>query len=88
MANSRLPRTMRKGTRGDIQDANLYQMVNKGWRDPFNKTKRLTMPAFGDVLSPEQIRAVITYLKTLWTAEQRQFQMEESQGHPYPSEAR
>src|SRR5258705_9623841 len=69
-------------------DAELYQMVDKGWRDPFNKTKRLTMPAFGDVLSPEQIRAVITYLKTLWTAEQRQFQLEESQGHPYPSEAR
>jgi len=67
-------------------DADLYQMVNKGWRDPFNKTKRLTMPAFGDVLSREQIRAVIAYLKTLWTPEQRQFQLEESQGHSFPSE--
>jgi|SRR6266404_144846 len=69
-------------------DADLYQMVDQGWRDPFNKTKRLTMPAFDDVLSQEQIRAVITYLKTLWTPEQRQFQLEESQGHPFPSEAR
>lgn len=69
-------------------DAELYQMVNKGWRDPFNKTKRLTMPAFGEEMSPEQIRAVITYLKTLWTPEQRQFQLEESQDHPFPSEAR
>jgi mono/diheme cytochrome c family protein len=69
-------------------DAELYKMVIKGWRDPFNKTKHLTMPAFGDVLSQDQVRAVITYLKTLWTSEQRQFQAEESQGHPFPSEAR
>jgi hypothetical protein len=38
------------------------------------------------VLSREQIRAVIAYLKTLWTPEQRQFQLEESQGHSFPSE--
>jgi len=66
-------------------DAELYMMVSKGWRDPFNKTKRLTMPAFQDVLTPEQIRAVITYLKTLWTPEERRFQSEESQDHPVPS---
>ncbi len=53
-------------------------MVRDGWRDPFNKTKHLTMPAFGDQLSPKQIRAVITYLKTLWTPEQRQYQREET----------
>lgn len=69
-------------------DAELYEMVSKGWRDPFNKTTRLTMPGFGDVLSLQQIRVVITYLKTLWTPEQRQFQVEESQGHPFPSESR
>ena len=61
-------------------DAELYEMVSKGWRDPFNKTERLTMPSFADVLSPEQIRTVITYLKTLWTPDQRQFQAEESKG--------
>lgn len=59
-------------------DAMLYRMVSEGWRDPFNKTDRLTMPPFRDVLSPEQIRDVITYLKTLWTPEQRQFQWEET----------
>src|SRR6266849_1464164 len=64
-------------------DAELYMMVSKGWRDPFNKTERLTMPAFGDVLSPDQIRAVITYLKTLWTSEQRRFQSEESRGQSF-----
>ncbi len=65
-------------------DAMLSEMVSKGRRDPFNKTKRLTMPAFGDVLSAEQIRAVITYLKTLWTPEQRGFQVEESRNQPFP----
>lgn len=59
-------------------DAMLYRMVGEGWRDPFNKTKRLTMPAFRNTLAPEEIEAVITYLKTFWTAEQRQFQREET----------
>jgi mono/diheme cytochrome c family protein len=59
-------------------DTMLYEMITKGMRDPFNSTTRLTMPPFGDVLSPEQIQAVIAYLKTLWTPEQRAFQSEES----------
>jgi mono/diheme cytochrome c family protein len=57
-------------------------MVGKGWRDPFNKTKRLTMPAFGETLLPEQIHSVIGYLKTLWTPEEQQFQSEETRDHP------
>jgi mono/diheme cytochrome c family protein len=65
-------------------DTDLYEMVSKGWRDPFNKTKRLTMPAFGDVLSQQGIVEVITYLKTLWTPEQRQFQLKESRDQPLP----
>lgn len=59
-------------------DAMLYRMVSEGWRDPFNKTRHLTMPAFGDRLSPGQIRDVIAYLKTLWTPEQWRFQEEET----------
>jgi mono/diheme cytochrome c family protein len=66
----------------------LSEMVSKGWRDPFNKTKRLTMPAFSDVLSAEQIRTVITYLKTLWTPQQRGFQVEESRNQPFPHQMR
>lgn len=65
-------------------DAVLYRITERGWRDPFNRTQRLTMPAFGDSLAPEQIRAVIGYLKTLWTAKQRRFQVEESRGEPFP----
>ena len=65
-------------------DGMLYGIVRNGWRDPFNRTTRLTMPPFGDKLSPAEIRAVITYLKTWWLREQRRFQWEESQADPFP----
>ena len=35
-----------------------------------------TMPAFGDKLSDDEIAAVIAFIKTLWTDEQREFQRE------------
>ena len=41
----------------------LFQIVQKGWRDPFNKTQRLTMPAFAGQLSRNEIIAVVDYLK-------------------------
>jgi mono/diheme cytochrome c family protein len=66
-------------------DGELYEMVSKGWRDPFNKTERLTMPGFGKLLTAQQIREVITYLKTLWTPDQRSFQSEESRDRPFPA---
>lgn len=69
-------------------DAMLYKTIRDGWRDPFNKTKRLTMPAYKDTLAPQEIRAVIGYLKTLWTPQQRRIQREESKRHPFPPEAR
>lgn len=60
-------------------DAMLFRMIAEGWRPPFNKTDRLTMPAFSDALTDQEIQAVIEYLKTLWAPDQRQYQMEESQ---------
>lgn len=63
----------------------LYRIVQQGWRDPFNKTDRLTMPAFHGQLSHRQTIAVIAYLKTLWTPEQRRFQQEESEHQPFPA---
>ena len=65
-------------------DAMLYRIVQEGWRDPFNKSDRLTMPPFKDQLSRDDTVAVITYLKALWTTEQRSFQAEESRGRPFP----
>ena len=62
-------------------DAMLHRMISQGWRDRFNKTDRLTMPAFEGILTKEEISAVIAYLKTLWTPEQRRFQESESAKH-------
>ncbi len=60
-------------------DAMLFKMIAEGWRHPFNKSDRLTMPAFGKSLTDQEIAAVIEYLKTLWTNEQREYQATESQ---------
>jgi mono/diheme cytochrome c family protein len=66
-------------------DAMLYRIISEGWRDPWNKTERLTMPAFKDVLTPAEIRAVVDYIKTFWTLEQRRHQVEESEDAPFPT---
>lgn len=76
-----------KGHTWKHSDAMLYRIVQQGWRDGFNKTERLTMPAYAGQLSRKETIAVITYLKTLWTREQRRFQWEESRRQPFPSEA-
>ena len=68
-------------------DAVLYQIVEEGWRDPFNRTERLTMPPFGRTLEPSEIRAVLEYIKMLWTHQQRQFQEAETEGATYPDAA-
>ncbi|MCG2581671.1 MAG: cytochrome c [Marinobacter sp.] len=60
-------------------DAMLFRMIAEGWRYPFNKSDRLTMPAFGESLTDQEIAAVVEYLKTLWTEEQREYQATESQ---------
>ncbi len=78
----------RQGHSWRHSDAMLYGIIQHGWRDEFNKTQQLTMPAFAGQLSPKQTVAVITYLKTLWTREQRRFQWEESRREPFPPEAR
>ncbi|MDQ6619709.1 MAG: cytochrome c [Pseudomonadota bacterium] len=65
-------------------DAMLYRIVQQGWRDPFNKTERSTMPGFKGQLSRQQTISVIAYLKSLWTSEQRQFQAQESRRQPFP----
>jgi mono/diheme cytochrome c family protein len=74
----------RSGHTWKHSDVMLYRIVADGWRDPFNKTDRLTMPPFGDTLSPAEIRDVLDYLKMRWTPQQREFQREESRKAPYP----
>jgi mono/diheme cytochrome c family protein len=65
-------------------DAQLAQIIRDGLRDPFNKTPELTMPAFKDRLSDEEIVAVIAYFKSLWSPEHRRFQDEQNRRPPMP----
>lgn len=65
-------------------DGMLFRLVRDGWRDPDNRSDRLTMPAFAGALTPGQTRAVITYLKTWWTPDQRVAQWRESGSEPFP----
>ena len=75
-----------KGHTWKHSDGMLYRIIKNGWRDPFNKTDRMTMPAFGNNLSPGEIREVVEYLKTLWTPAQRRTQRQESKKEPFPAE--
>lgn len=75
----------RSGHTWKHSDGMLYRIVAEGWRDPFNKTQRLTMPAYKETLQPSEIRAVIDYLKTMWTPQQRAFQRKESRKEPFPT---
>ncbi|MGH2427216.1 MAG: c-type cytochrome, partial [bacterium] len=65
-------------------DRELAEMIRNGWRDPFNKTPEITMPPFKDRLSDEDLEAVITYFKSLWSEEHRRWQLRESQQDPVP----
>ena len=42
------------------------------------------MPAFGDDLSDQEIRAVLGHIKTFWGPEERSFQAEVSRRDPFP----
>ena len=50
----------------------LYQIVREGGMG--NAQMFYPMPAFGEQLSEEEIEAVIFYIRTFWTEEQRQSQ--------------
>jgi mono/diheme cytochrome c family protein len=65
-------------------DGLLYEIIRDGFRDPFKPPDSpLTMPAFGDKLSDAEIRAMITYFKSLWTEKSRSFQWEVTQQQPF-----
>ncbi len=65
-------------------DGRLFRIIQDGgkvYEDPGFKSM---MPAFGDTLSSEEIRAVVTYLKSLWDPNQRDSQAEVSRQDPFP----
>jgi mono/diheme cytochrome c family protein len=67
-------------------DAQLAEIIRNGLRDRFNKTPELTMPPFKGQLTDEEIAAVITYFKSLWSVEHRAYQEEQNQRPPMPTQ--
>jgi mono/diheme cytochrome c family protein len=62
-------------------DRVLYEVIHHGMSDPLKPGSPLRMPAFGDKLSDADIHALIEYFKSLWSAENRQWQWEETRKH-------
>jgi mono/diheme cytochrome c family protein len=58
-------------------DGQLYDIVRNGGLSG--------MPAWGAKLSHEEIRAVLTYIKTFWGARERAYQEAASHADPFPS---
>ena len=59
-------------------DRVLYEIIRDGMGDPLRPDSPLRMPAWGSTLSDADIRAAIEYFKSLWTAEHRQWQWNET----------
>lgn len=59
-------------------DQQLKEVILNGLRHPFNKTPDLTMPPFNGKLSDQDVEAVITYFKSLWSDEHRRYQLDET----------
>ena len=57
-------------------DRVLFEIIHDGLADPLRLGSPKRMPPFADKLSDADIRAVVTYFKSLWPAEQRAFQWE------------
>lgn len=65
-------------------DGLLYRIIRDGGAQFAGPTTPSGMPAFGEVLSDGEIRAVLGYLKELWGDEERAFQLQVSEGDPLP----
>ena len=55
-------------------DGLLFQIVQQGGASLNVPGFQSGMPAFGDQLSDEEVRAVLVYLRTLWGPSERAFQ--------------
>lgn len=59
-------------------DRVLYEMIRDGMRDPLRPNSAFRMPAFGNRLRDQEIRAVIAYFQSLWSPEHREYQWEQT----------
>jgi mono/diheme cytochrome c family protein len=65
-------------------DGLLFRLVKFGGASLNIPNIKSGMPAFQGTLDDEEIKAVLIYLKTFWTAEGREFQAANSVGDPFP----
>jgi len=65
-------------------DGLLFRIVRDGGTIYETPGFKSMMPAFGDRLSEEEVRAVITYFKSLWSPQGSAFQAEVSLEDPFP----
>ncbi len=65
-------------------DGLVYRTVRDGGKLYEHPGFKSAMPPFEASLRPEEIRAVITYLKTLWGPEERALQAQASLQDPFP----
>ncbi len=63
-------------------DGHLYRVVLDGEQD--SPGFKASMPHYRDVLSPDEIRAVLTYIKTFWGPRERELQAQSSAVDPFP----
>ena len=65
-------------------DGLLFRIIRDGGAQFAGPTTPSGMPAFGEVLSDEETRAVVNYLKSFWGADERAFQTQVSESDPLP----
>lgn len=70
------PRHNAQGHTWHHGDCLLAEIIREGPAPRPGATDFPTMPAFGDELSEEDIDAILAFLRTWWTEEQREFQAE------------
>lgn len=71
-------------------DGLLYRIVTLGTAGALGDSlhaSRYGMPAFGALLTPREIHAVLTYIKTGWSTPQRRRQAQVSRDNPFPPAA-
>lgn len=66
-------------------DQQLMEIVLNGL--DFAVEGQQTMPAFKDELTPEQVQAILAYVKTWWTDEQRAYQATVTASEAEPAES-
>jgi cytochrome c5 len=65
-------------------DGLLFRIIQGGCAAYAAGPTPCNMPAFGDELSDEEIRAVIEFMRTWWGPDERRFQEEVTRNDPFP----